>query len=388
MAESLLASLYSRIKGSQEDVATVSLQYILSSSEKLNTAYNRLLEDALKINIGSDVHYSCQSVGEEKERPDMAGVDSNGNEVILCEMKFYAGLTDNQPNGYLKRLISKKGKALVFVCPETRKISLWRKVVDLCKSQGRTLTDEDEYRITVDGIAMSIIDNVTDEALINYNLDHYWMLTDKGREELQNNPYIELYTGPHKYRLMEIGLGYEKIASELNGLSPNRYRDVVWKNLNEMSVSSYASAMKTTNFFQYREVLRTMGLFLEEEEKYKEGLYQYLRCVYYNVNFKAVTSALVNYKMFKKMKDASDAFMLDAEIMPYEIDDLTRLIDKCGFKSKDFDAFMLDSFQKERDTGIFNPQEMVEFVNHGLRKHTGKQRAMFDTNFKKKMRIR
>ena len=106
------------------------------------------------------------------------------------------------------------------------------------------------------------------------------------------------------------------------------------------------------------------------------------------MNFKAVTSALVNYKMFKKMKDASDAFMLDAEIMPYEIDDLTRLIDECGFKSKDFDAFMLDSFQKERDTGIFNPQEMVEFVNHGLRKHTGKQRTMFDTNFKKKMRIR
>ena len=174
----------------------------------------------------------------------------------------------------------------------------------------------------------------------------------------------------------------------MNGLSPNRYRDVVWRNLNEMSVNSYASAMKTTNFFQYREVLRTMGLFLEEEGKYKDGLYQYLRCIYYNVNFKAVTSALVNYKMFKKMKDASEAFMLDAEIMPYEIDDLTRLIDECEFKSKDFDTFMLEAFQKERDTGIFNPQEMVDFVNFGLRKYTGKQKTMFDANFKKKMRIR
>ena len=157
MAESLLASLYSRIKGSQEDVATVSLQYILSSSEKLNSAYNKLLSDALKINIGSDIRYTCQSVGDDKERPDMSGVDADGNEIILCEMKFYAGLTDNQPNGYLKRLISKNGKALVFVCPETRKISLWRKVVDLCRSEGRTLSDEDEYRITVDGIAMSIV---------------------------------------------------------------------------------------------------------------------------------------------------------------------------------------------------------------------------------------
>ncbi len=34
MAESLLAHLYSRIKGSQEDVATLSLQYIISSSAK------------------------------------------------------------------------------------------------------------------------------------------------------------------------------------------------------------------------------------------------------------------------------------------------------------------------------------------------------------------
>ena len=156
MAESLLASLYSRIRGSQEDVATVSLQYILSSSEKLNAAFNRLLSDALKMNIG-DVRYACQSVGENKERPDMSGVDAEGNEIIICEMKFYAGLTDNQPNGYLKRLASKGGKALVFVCPEARKISLWHKITELCKEEGRTLTEADDYRAKVDGIAMSIV---------------------------------------------------------------------------------------------------------------------------------------------------------------------------------------------------------------------------------------
>jgi len=35
MANSLLAHLYSHIKGSQEDVATLSLQYILSNYEAL-----------------------------------------------------------------------------------------------------------------------------------------------------------------------------------------------------------------------------------------------------------------------------------------------------------------------------------------------------------------
>lgn len=157
MAESLLASLYTRIRGSQEDVATVSLQYILSSSEKLNAAFNKLLSDSLKLDIGADIRYSCQSVGENKERPDMSGVDGKGNEVVLCEMKFYAGLTDNQPNGYLERLICKGGKALVFVCPDARKISLWHKITELCKEQERKFSDEDEYRVTVDGIAMSIV---------------------------------------------------------------------------------------------------------------------------------------------------------------------------------------------------------------------------------------
>ena len=157
MAESLLAHLYTRISGSQEDVATVSLKYIIDSSPALNAAYNKLLSDSLKIQIPSDVRYKDQSIGENMERPDMSGTDSEGNEIILCEMKFYAGLTENQPNGYLKRLIDEGGKALVFVCPKARRVSLWSKVKDLCIANKRVLADEDGYRITVDGIAMAII---------------------------------------------------------------------------------------------------------------------------------------------------------------------------------------------------------------------------------------
>ena len=157
MAESLLAHLYSRIRGSQEDVATVSLQYIISAHEALNVAYNRLISDCLKLDIGTDVTYSCQSVGENSERPDMSGVDSRGKEVILCEMKFYAGLTSNQPNGYLSRLIKEEGKALVFVCPEQRKVSLWNKIKALCVEDGRELSEEIGFRVTVDGIAMAVI---------------------------------------------------------------------------------------------------------------------------------------------------------------------------------------------------------------------------------------
>ena len=157
MAESLLAHLYTRIKGSQEDVATMALHFIISSSPMLNEAFNVLMSDSLRVKIEPDIVYSCQPVGENSERPDMAGVDKDGKEVILCEMKFFAGLTSNQPNGYLDRLIKEKGKALVFVCPAERKISLWSKVKDLCIERGRILSDEDGFSVTADGIRMALV---------------------------------------------------------------------------------------------------------------------------------------------------------------------------------------------------------------------------------------
>ena len=157
MAESLLAGLHTRFKCSQEDIATISLHYILSSSDKLNAAFNNLLSASLKIDLESDIKYSYQQSGEDKERPDMSGFDDQGNEVVVCEMKFYAVLTPNQPNGYLDRLKRSGGKALVFVCPENRKISLWRKIKELCEEQNRTISVEDGYRVIVDGITMSII---------------------------------------------------------------------------------------------------------------------------------------------------------------------------------------------------------------------------------------
>lgn len=157
MAESLLAHLCTRIKGSQEDLATLSLQYIISSNEKLNEAFNRFIGDAIKVNLDTDITYSCQSVGENNERPDMSGVDKDGKEVVLCEMKFYAGLTSNQPNAYLERLEKENGKALVFVCPEQRRISLWSKLKELCREENKILEDEVGYRVIVNGIVMTVL---------------------------------------------------------------------------------------------------------------------------------------------------------------------------------------------------------------------------------------
>lgn len=155
MAASLLAHLYSHIKGSQEDVATLSLQYIVSRSAALNREFTGLLCRALHGNVGTELNYVCQAVGENLERPDIAGIDPNGKEQILCEAKFYAGLTDNQPNGYLDRLKKNEAYGLVFICPAARKVTLWSKLLELCRE--RNVVDLDKYCVAVDGVRMSIL---------------------------------------------------------------------------------------------------------------------------------------------------------------------------------------------------------------------------------------
>jgi len=157
MNNSLLAHLYPYIKGTQEDVATYSLQYLLSQSDKLNIAFTKMAAEKMNIELENKMQYLCQVTGEseEQERPDMVGLDSKGNETVLFEMKFYASLTQNQPNTYLKRLKKNNGKGLLFVCPMSRRTSLWAKLKELCNE----ITNEEisEYCIDVEGVKLSII---------------------------------------------------------------------------------------------------------------------------------------------------------------------------------------------------------------------------------------
>ena len=101
--QSLLGLFYNKIKGSQEDIASESLVYILKQSFESRQVLNQIINNNTGHNF-SDLTYDTQNVGEELERPDISGIDENGKEVFLIEAKFWASLTQNQPNGYLERL--------------------------------------------------------------------------------------------------------------------------------------------------------------------------------------------------------------------------------------------------------------------------------------------
>ena len=77
------------------------------------------------VEVGQIVQVRTQATGQEGARPDLAGLDERGDERVLIEAKFWAGLTENQPVSYLERLPDEQPSALLFVAPTARVESLW-----------------------------------------------------------------------------------------------------------------------------------------------------------------------------------------------------------------------------------------------------------------------
>jgi len=107
-----------------EDTAVEALGYILSKSPSSISALNRILRSAVAELDSIDL-VRTQVTGETGARPDLVGFDEQGKERVLIEAKFWAGLTENQPNGYLERLPRDGPSVLLFVAPEARRDTLW-----------------------------------------------------------------------------------------------------------------------------------------------------------------------------------------------------------------------------------------------------------------------
>ena len=156
MPYSLLAHLFPRIRGSQEDVATYALSYILEQSVILNEVFTKLISKKLHISVGNMLSYHCQDADSEFGRPDIAGY-KDGTLSILCEAKFFAGLTSNQPVSYLNRLSGTENSGVIFICPKERVISLWDKIVMLAEEAGLSGKKIADDCIDYSGTRMSIV---------------------------------------------------------------------------------------------------------------------------------------------------------------------------------------------------------------------------------------
>ena len=125
--QTLLAKLAPKFGPQTENLAVDALGHILSGSKAARRALSKMIA-AGGADVGEIAQVRTQATGTEGERPDLAGVDRNNLERVLIEAKFWAGLTDNQPMTYLKRLPSNTPSALLFVAPAARLTTLWNEL--------------------------------------------------------------------------------------------------------------------------------------------------------------------------------------------------------------------------------------------------------------------
>ncbi len=145
--QSLLGQFYNRIKGSQEDIASEGLVYILKQSLASRKVINQIIKNDTDF-MFSDLSFHTQNGGKDKERPDISGIDNTGKEVLLIEAKFWAALTKNQPNGYLKRL--KNNTVLIFLVPSLRIRTVFEEV------KVRVLEEYDDLEINTENHSILI----------------------------------------------------------------------------------------------------------------------------------------------------------------------------------------------------------------------------------------
>jgi len=152
---SLLAYLAGRLTGQTETLATEALGYILSQSGAAQKALREMLRDG-GADVGALTKVATEVIGEQWERVDLVASDDEGSERVLIEVKFWAGLTDNQPHTYLKRLpIDEDPAVLLFVAPEQRLVTLWveirRRAREACWVLGTDAGTEGLKSVTVGG---------------------------------------------------------------------------------------------------------------------------------------------------------------------------------------------------------------------------------------------
>jgi len=158
MAGGNLAHLGRRMTKQQEVLATEGLAYLLQNSDACSGALRRLAQQA-GCSMPTSLIYRAEVSGDDLERPDVVGFDDQSREVAILEGKFYAGLTDNQPNAYLPRLSKAGGGLLLFVVPDRRVPRLWEEVTSRARRRSelgpcQELAGSTRYVQSSDGVTL------------------------------------------------------------------------------------------------------------------------------------------------------------------------------------------------------------------------------------------
>jgi hypothetical protein len=126
-----------------ENLATEGLHFVLNRSAEARRLFLRFVSQ-VGCALPADLAFQTQASGDDGAIPDLVGRDAAGSEAAIVEAKFWAGLTERQPNAYIDRLPPSSG-LLLFVAPARRFESLWPELLTRCRSAGRQVECEDNH---------------------------------------------------------------------------------------------------------------------------------------------------------------------------------------------------------------------------------------------------
>lgn len=127
MEKSLLSYVTSKFVKQTENVATESLYYILSASPVAKAAFMSYIGHAVTT-LPGDLVLATQSGGADGSIHDLIGKDTSGSTRLIVECKFWAGLTDLQPVGYMNSVTGDGAALLLFIAPSQRFTTLWAEI--------------------------------------------------------------------------------------------------------------------------------------------------------------------------------------------------------------------------------------------------------------------
>ena len=143
-----------RLSQESENIATAALAFILDSSEAARNGMMKLFCGAVP--QMPRLWFQTQQT-EGNARPDMWGYDDDAKPHVFIENKFWAGLTENQPVTYLRKLAEyPQPTMLLVVAPEAREQPLWRELTQRLKSAEISATNRDGSI----GVVRSITTNI------------------------------------------------------------------------------------------------------------------------------------------------------------------------------------------------------------------------------------
>jgi hypothetical protein len=115
----LFGHLVSRFSTHPENLATEALAFILNRSATMREELRNLF-GRTGIELPPLARFRSQAGDDQGNIPDLIGLDATGVERLFIENKFWAGLTENQPAGYLERLSANDSGLLIFIVPSRR----------------------------------------------------------------------------------------------------------------------------------------------------------------------------------------------------------------------------------------------------------------------------